>query len=81
MLVTDYRLPKTVDSRVRVMMENIVQILNGGEYESKIVSATPTLGDPGFEGEVRHALTGATLRKYIYASGNWYYTDAYTKLT
>ncbi len=81
MQVQDFSLPKTVDARLRQMMDDVLQILNDGEYEFKIVSSAPAADSPGFQGEVRHVLSGATMRKYIYASGNWYYTDAYTKLT
>ena len=53
MRVIDYKLPKTVDSRVRNMLDEIRQILNDGEYEAKVVSSAPSAGDPGTEGETR----------------------------
>ena len=80
MKITDYKLPKTVDARVRLTLQEMVQIINDGEYEQKTVTSAPTAATPGYEGETQVVVTGATMRVYKYASSKWWYSDLYTSL-
>lgn len=80
MRIEDYKIPKTVDPRVRQMLQEIVDVLNDGGYENKVHTSTPSSSSPGFEGENRFVVTGATMREYKHANGSWWYTDVLTEL-
>ena len=76
MVVEDIILGKDVDPRIRRLFDQIVQILNEGQYEQKTYANAPTVSSPGFEGETRNVITGATFTQYKYAGGFWWYSDA-----
>jgi hypothetical protein len=80
-LVSDTKLTKTDGSpRIQKLISEIVDILNSSGYQEKTYSAIPLAGDPGFEGEVRNCVTGATFTVCKYISGQWWQSDA-TALT
>ena len=80
-LVSDVKLNKQDASpRLQQLITEMVEILNQGGYQEKVYTAIPSVGDPGFEGEVRNCITGATLTVCKYLNGQWWKSDA-TALT
>lgn len=80
-VVSDIKLKKDVNVRVRQMLKEITDILNEGGYEEKIYTTAPSSTDPGFEGETRLVKTGATVRVYKYISSSWWYSGTYTQVS
>lgn len=79
MIVDDIKLSKRkTDPRLMQIISQVVEIINGGLYESKTFTSAPTSSSPGFEGETRVVKTGVTVRIYRYLSGAWYYSGTYT---
>jgi hypothetical protein len=76
MQIDDLILPKTVAKQVREVLGQVVEILNNNGYERKVYTSAPTSTSPGFEGEKRVVITGATLREYMYGSGQWWKSDS-----
>ena len=76
MIIDDVVLGKNVDPRIKRLLDQIVQILNEGQYEQKTFANAPTTSSPGFEGETRNVITGSVFTQYKYASGSWWYSDA-----
>ena len=76
-LVSDTKLGK-IDASLRLqkLIDEMIEILNGSGYQEKTYTAVPQAGDPGFEGEVRNCVTGATLTVCKYISGQWWQSDA-----
>jgi hypothetical protein len=62
-------------------LSEIIEILNESGYQDKTYTATPAATDPGFDGEERNILSGATLRSYKYVDSGWWYSDLYTQVT
>ena len=78
MIVDDIKLDKSkTDPRLMQMLQQIVEILNSGSYEEKTYTSAPTAGSPGFEGETRRVITGATFKVYKYYNGNWYSSQSF----
>lgn len=75
-LVEDLKIGSDVNPRVRDMLRNMADILNGDGYQRKIYANAPTVSDSGFDGEKRHVVTGSVLRLYLYANKQWWKSDA-----
>jgi hypothetical protein len=81
-IVSDIKLNKTkTDPRLMQMLQEMVAILNEGGYEEKSYTSSPTASDPGFEGETRRVITGATFKVYKYYNGSWYSSQAFDLVT
>jgi len=81
-VVSDIKLSKEkTDPRLMQIIKEVVAILNEGGYEEKAYTSAPTASDPGFEGETRRVITGATFKVYKYYNGNWYSSQAYDLVT
>jgi len=75
MLVDDIILPRDISAQVKDVIQQLIDIVNGGLYQQKIYTGVPSAGDPGFEGETRIIVTGATMTLCKYASGYWWKSD------
>ena len=80
MLINDIKLPKSVDPRVKQILEETIEVINNGGYQEIITTVAPFASDPGEEGQSKIVVTGATMRIYKYASGVWWYSGLYTLL-
>jgi len=81
-IVSDIKLNKqTTDPRLLQMLQEMVEILNEGAYEEKSYTSVPTASSPGFEGETRRVITGATFKVYKYHGGSWYSSQAFDLVT
>ena len=75
-LVNDYKLNKADASpRLQQLLREMIDILNNDGYQRKVYTSAPTSGSPGIEGEKRVVVSGATLREYMYANGQWWKSD------
>ena len=75
-IIDDFKLGKNVDARVRDMLSQITDILNNDGYQRKVYANSPSKSDPGFQGEKRIVITGTVLRLFLYASSQWWKSDA-----